>query len=592
MGAKQAPYFFCRITGEAVRIFRAHAALLVAWLRGGGGDLPPHAPPPTDGLPSHAPPPAALLELLAAGHSRASLAGALDASYVDCYVDDFVQVGPPNGVTVLNGILEETGARLGLEYKLSKDVKGDAVEVLGALLSAPGPGGHELGAGLRVSDAKASRYTEAVVPVLEAATQGLPVTGAAYDRMVGKLMYVACLSRFGRAESRPFYTQRNANGVGTKRERRKRMVGTSAGLADSLLAWVHALSAPRAGGMTGRTRWTALSDDDAARFPHHLQRQDASGWGWGGRAGPRGTTDPALSLEVVRPWTAAERALSITLRELLAAVVLFELAAPGRANGLVFIETDNTGARSIINNGGSSVPEANDMVRRVAATCALYNIEVRARHVPGVEMIHDGIDGLSRPGKGAPPVLPYNRAVWEAGRGPRTRALLEEDEARERTEEDYKLIEFDMFNVYHVHDVDACCDAKGLNAQRGCAHPFHSGRPVQRHWRELVGRTAWVNPPFSQAEEVLEALVRAYMQAPLTTRATVVLPVWETARWYQRYVAAGILRHAHTFDAGSRIFSQPARRGAPSTHRFNSGATEWDVGVYRLGAWAGDPLLA
>ena len=467
------------------------------------------------------------------------------------------------------------------------------MEVLGALLEAPAAGGPELAGALRVSDAKAARYRDAILPVLEAAWAGRAVSGKAFDTMVGKVVYVACLSRFGRAETRPFYTQVGAIGAGTKRERRLRAVHTSAGLAECLAGWMQALAAPTAHGVTGQRRWNALPEAMALQFPHLLQRQDASGWGWGGRAGPRGVTCHRASLELVRAWTVEEREdLSITLRELLAAVELFEHAAPARAGQRVLVESDNTGAVAIINNGGSSVPAANDMVRRVAAACAQYDIEVRARHVPGTEMIHDGIDGLSRPGKGTPPSAPENRAVWEAGRrSPGTAGVLAEDEARALVEEDYKFLHFAMFNAHRRHTMDACCDERGFNAQPGCAHPFHAGRPVQGNWGELVGETVWVNPPFSLAEEVLEALMRAYMASPRTTRATVVLPVWETARWHRRYVAGGVLRLVWTYPEGSRLFNQPVRAGRLTRQRFNSGGTLWPVGVYRLGAWAGDPLL-
>ena len=99
MGAKQAPYFFCLITAEAVRIFREHASLISAWLRGGPA------------LPDHAPPPKALMDILVAGADPLGVADALDTAYVDCFVDDFIQLGTPVGVAVLNGVLEETGAR-------------------------------------------------------------------------------------------------------------------------------------------------------------------------------------------------------------------------------------------------------------------------------------------------------------------------------------------------------------------------------------------------------------------------------------------------------------------------------------------------
>ena len=567
MGARQAPYFFCMVTRAAVDIFRQHVQLLVAHLRHGAT------------LPGHAPLPPRIAAMIRRDGDVEGLCSDLLRTFVEVYVDDFVCVGPPRGVEAMNIIMEDTGAALGLEYKISKDVCGNEVDVLGAVLRAPPHGANPLDATMTLGDAKAESYGVLLHSVLSTAQAGGTVDGATFDSLVGRLSFAAGISRFARERLLPLYRCTGATGVGSRHRRRSRRVHVAEPDAYATLIWWTAALRGDAGRLS-KGRWDVLEEEAACAFPHFIQRQDASGWGWGGRAGAD------EELERVRAWTTAELTLSITLRELLAAVELFEAAAHMYAGGRVVIETDNTGAAAIINNGSSHVKEGCEMVRRLAKVCDQYGISLRARHVPGTYMMEMGIDGLSRPGKGEPPNTAICRALWmEAAGRPDVARLIAADE-EPGVEEDHKFAPFNNYNNVHKHTLDVCCDKYGFNAQPGCTHPFHEGRSAVTHWEEMIGHTLWANPPFSAAGDVIKAVVKAYSASPTTTRATFILPIWSTAQWYQKYISRGILEPVgKPFKKGQQVFTRPVTGGAPSRHRRPSGGLKWELGVFRLGAW-------
>ena len=208
-----------------------------------------------------------------------------------------------------------------------------------------------------------------------------------------------------------------------------------------------------------------------------------------------------------------------------------------------------------------------------------------AVHRSGEYMKEQGIDGLSRPHAGAAPTSAVVRQLHAAAA-----PYVEVDE---EPAEDYKFLDFDKFSVPGLeHDVDACADEHGFNLQAGCARhfqtrPYHLKRPFQGNWREVVGHTVWINPPFSRAGEFIEAMVKAYTADPVNTRATLVLPMWTSAAWYQKYVARRnplLVPVLPVYPERKILFSKP-RPGPPSRLRDKEHPTNWEVGVFRLGAW-------
>ena len=490
MGARQAPYFFCMVTREALDIFKRHAQHIIDHLQ--------HGVP----LPAHAPLPPRIAAMLEEGVHVCDLIRDLRHTFVDVYVDDFVMVGPPLGVRVMNVILEDTGNTLGLEYKLSKDQCGAELDVLGAVIRIPPAGGCARDSTMELGEDKMKSYGEQLDVVLAAARAGATTSGGDYDRLVGKLAYAAGISRFLRERMLPLYRCTGATGSGTKRQRRARVVHVYEQDVRAALEWWR-LALQGQEGRISRGKWDVVDEEEAWIYHHFVQRQEASAWGWGGRAGASG------ELECVHPWTAAEQDMHITMRRLLAAVTLFEKAALIYAGECVVIETSDAGVAGIINSGGSHSAEGGMMVRRLAAVCDAYGISVRARWVSHEDMGDDCVASMCRPGKGELPRTEAARATWLAAVG-QAAALLTAKEDAPGVDEDHKFAPFNNYNQgIHKHTMDTCCDEYGYNAQPGCIHPFHGGRSVVAHWREMVGHTLWVNPPFSMAGAVIRAVVRA-----------------------------------------------------------------------------------
>ena len=148
MGAAQSPYFFCDMTEESARIFTEHAAAVAARLRGEALEA---------ALNERTPDPPAVQQL-AAKLGAAKLAELIEHTRVGVYVDDYVIIGPPEGVEVVNQILEVTGTALGIEFKSSKDERGAQVEVLGALITIPPADGEESDVTATITAERAERY--------------------------------------------------------------------------------------------------------------------------------------------------------------------------------------------------------------------------------------------------------------------------------------------------------------------------------------------------------------------------------------------------------------------------------------------------
>ena len=127
---------------------------------------------------------------------------------------------------------------------------------------------------------------------------------------------------------------------------------------------------------------------------------------------------------------------------------------------------------------------------------------------------------------------------------------------------------------------DATADDAGHNAQ--AENFLCPSRPLQLHWRSLVGTCFVCNPPYDSIEDLLPFLLQAVAQDPSSTRGTVILPERRTAKWFYRYVARrnAPLRVIHRHPAGQRIFTFPAAQG----RRRPAGPTKEPIIVCRLGA--------
>ena len=126
---------------------------------------------------------------------------------------------------------------------------------------------------------------------------------------------------------------------------------------------------------------------------------------------------------------------------------------------------------------------------------------------------------------------------------------------------------FDKLDAkFGPHDVDACCEEDGSNAQL----PVFWHDALVKQWRNL---NVWCNPPFEKIHAFLTHFLKEQAAAPLTTQATFILPIWTTASWWR---LTSHFELVEIIPAGSKIFKSDRR-----AHLVWDGPTRWDVGVFR-----------
>ena len=122
---------------------------------------------------------------------------------------------------------------------------------------------------------------------------------------------------------------------------------------------------------------TAITNYDFETVPR------VSGWT---RTGWKPTRDFDKSLRAPRK--------SSNYRELLTAVLAVEEWGDLNRGRRVLIRTDNMTTRSVINTGDTAYHTLEPLARRLHATVVKFDIELAARHIPGV--VNGLADGLSR----------------------------------------------------------------------------------------------------------------------------------------------------------------------------------------------------
>lgn len=131
---------------------------------------------------------------------------------------------------------------------------------------------------------------------------------------------------------------------------------------------------------------------------------------------------------------------------------------------------------------------------------------------------------------------------------------------------------FNKFNaIYGPFTVDAAADNNGYNAQ--CSHFFCPDRSFLT--APVAGEKVWCNPPIAVAADFLTHYFQCKSQAPYTTSAVFILPIWPAAPWT---ALLSDLTLVHRFPHNSKLFSKPDSPGSPT--RMQVGPTPWPIGVY------------
>ena len=265
---------------------------------------------------------------------------------------------------------------------------------------------------------------------------------------------------------------------------------------------------------------------------------DASGWAggawWGQRRLHYAFTDAQL---------AGLYGGSANLRELY--VPPFTVEKWQTRGVRILFRMDSAASVGAINRRGSMVPHFNALVLQLMELLEALGSEAVARPLPGKEnVLSDGISRLS--GRPDPSDWMLSPAVFHALR-----------------------------NLYGPFEVDACCDALGNNS---LCSVFWSAldSALTRSW---AGKVVWCHPPVGEAEAFWQHFWQSSCEAPESTSAVFLLPVWPTAGWW-RFVGGG--RVAAYYPAGARLFSRPdwstaSRRHPLPTTRISGVSTNWAV---------------
>ena len=401
------------------------------------------------------------------------------------YCDDVVLAAPSAGeMTRAFEVLDRVAEELGIRWKLSKDQgrAGDRteIEVWGLVLStAPMP--H-----LYIPEDKKRRYKEELLRLDE----GGSVWEADQLRsVIGQLSFCCRACRWGRG-----FLDYMWDGLSRAEREGHATVLVTADMRLEYDFWSRLLLGDEPV-WEGRTAFDVVGARELVKGIHYTTFDtDASGeFGWGARW---------VEEHAAGKWEAAEAALGICWKELLAILQALKLWGREWEGCSVTGSSDNVAAIAAINSGRVRSREARVYLREVAMICTKYSIQLRMRHIAGALNVVP--DKLSR-GNADPSSACYKfRDDWYlqvTGGLPR---------------------------------VDGFCDRGGLARQPGCTEHFWALRSVYEHREELLGKGGvWLNPPFGQAEQAIE--LATWLQRK-GEKVWLLLPARKRSRWWWRHV--------------------------------------------------------
>ena len=213
----------------------------------------------------------------------------------------------------------------------------------------------------------------------------------------------------------------------------------------------------------------------------------------------------------------------------------------------VLVRCDNSVTVSSIQKGRVKVRTLHTLFSQLLAVCEKYNINLAARHIPGVA---NGLaDRISR---------------WKPG----------------RDTSDWQL-DHDLVKKYASQtgqfDVDACADPLGKNAH---VHRFWSSLDscLERSWS---GLHVWCNPDFDMISEVVAHFKKSFAEDPTHTSVCFCVPVWFSQKYWRQLKGFRVLDY---FPEGSDVFTSPDywRQNSESPYpdaRVFRGGTKWGTVV-------------
>ncbi|KAK3233696.1 hypothetical protein CYMTET_56020 [Cymbomonas tetramitiformis] len=242
---------------------------------------------------------------------------------------------------------------------------------------------------------------------------------------------------------------------------------------------------------------------------------------------------------------------SSNFREASTAAAAVELLGPSHRGERLLLRTDNATTMSMVNKQGTMAPDLWPVCRRMFDSAALYDLDLAAEHIPGVENWLS--DGLSRY------VRRKDYSDWQ-----------------------YRRDEFESIAgmMAMPFTLDGGADPVVTNANlpryRSVVDGF-TRSPVD-------GEHVYSNLDYACVWEYLEHFLTCQRRSPFETADTFVLPVWDTYDWWPLLKGAHVLR---VYSKGSELFTSPEWRNLAAgdgTYAFGAerafrGSTHWPVVV-------------
>lgn len=421
------------------------------------------------------------------------------------YVDDYIIIADNHDHLVSAfAAMDAEAALLGLEFNPAKDVGRDAplaeVEVLGLLIN---PSKLEI----RLPESKRLKYAQTLADFKSQFAQAQSAPRKALEQLAGKLVYASRCTKWGM-----LFLQEVFDCLFPGMPPHPPRVILTNGVWSDLAFWEHALGDGFAAWGGIKQRMLSIREVTPTEFPTQIYSDASTSYGMGGVK-----DDEILSL----PWPEDLKSNHIGTLELEAAYQVLSHWAHDLRGQHVLLWIDNTQALSAINKGASRIPECRAILHKLARLGLQYGFEVRAKYIKSKDNPADA------PSRGV---------------------------ARTTTQ-DWTFRHFARFNNPPAV-VDCCAAEDGYNAQPGCTEWYSATRPVQDHVDQLVGKVLWANIPFAIIGSVIDTLVAAWRKDPLKTLVTVVVPEWQDAGWYRKYLRRHkpLFHLLHRYPAGSRVF--------------------------------------
>lgn len=448
------------------------------------------------------------------------------------YVDDFVIIADTH--TDMQRAFEEMdkeAVRLGLVFNPEKDVGKTepltSIEALGIEIDAAKQE-------LRLPESKRARYLDDVNTFTSTYSSRNCAPRKTVESLVGKLLYACRVCRWGylyvQAILDQLYPTTGASAT----------VQLSDALWWDLKFWQETLDVTKGNWQGVRKHMLGTKDLHVhpANFSTHMFTDASKTYGLGGVLG--GETHSAT-------WAGDQSGVHIGTLELKALAECLKHWKQLLAQQTVLAWMDNTQAVSAVNKGASRIPALRGILLEIALLGAEYGFEVKAKHIPGE------LNPADAPSRGKKPA----------------------------NGQDWTFAHYSQFNNPPA-EVDCCAtaDAQGTKAYAGCSS-WHTAESLKEDTvlTSLAGKVLWGTVPFSQADSVIEAMVKAWQLDPINTQGTIVVPEWENANWYRKYMRRKrpLLTILHRYAIGEHVFNwKHTSAKAP--------ATKFPVLVMRIGS--------